>query len=576
MELSLLAELKRRRVFRALVGYGIAAFAVLQIIEPLMHGLHWPDEVLSYVVAALAVGFPIVVSLAWIFDIGASGIQRTPPTGATWRGKRLAAVLVGIGVLAAAPGTFWYFVVRRIGSPPAPTAQLTPSIAVLPFVNLSSDKENEYFSDGVSEEIINALANVEGLRVVARTSAFAYKGKDVNVRRVGEELGVGSVLEGSVRRDGKGVRVAAQLIDAVTGYHLWSKTYDRDVENLFSTENELAGAIVKALMPKLVHAPALVRESTPSAEAHDLYLKGRYFWNQRTADGLAKGIGLFQRAVALDPGYALAHSGLADSYDLLIDYGRSLAAEVVPRAREHALKAVQLDPSLAEGHTSLANIESREHRWTNAEQEFRRAIQLSPGYATAHHWYALFLMQMGRLSEAQREVERARQLDPTSMIINTAATQVLYDSRAYDAAADRARKTLELYPAWVPARMLLARAHVQAGRMAEALAALDSAPAPSETLLAERARVVEASGDSATARRVLGDLEKRGDLGDLRFGNLAAAHAALGDIDAALTWLKRAVAAEEQTINTLKTSPDWDALRPDPRFVRILGELHLQ
>src|SRR6266436_5274202 len=228
MHVPLLAELKRRRVFRALIGYGIAAFAVLQIVEPVMHGLHWPEPVLSYVVVALAAGFPIVLAL------------------------------VAIGAVAAAPGVLWYFVVRG-GSKSTPATAQTPSIAVLPFVNLTGDKENEYFSDGITEEIINALANVEGLRVVARTSAFSFKGKDVNVRKIGEELNVATVLEGSVRRDGNQLRVSAQLIGALDGYHLWSRIYDRELKNVFAVEDELARAIVDALKPRLIVArPRLV------------------------------------------------------------------------------------------------------------------------------------------------------------------------------------------------------------------------------------------------------------------------------------------------------------------------------
>ena len=218
--MSLLVELKRRRVFRAMIGYGIAAFAVLQIVEPVMHGLHWPDAVLSYVVVALAAGFPVVVTLAWIFDVQGGRLERTEGGRP---GIRRLLLLAGIGVLAAAPGLIWYFGFRgRSQTPPA-----SPSIVVLPFANLSGDKENEYFSDGMTEEIINALANVEGVRVVARTSAFSFKGKNLDVRKIGEELNVATVLEGSVRREGNQLRVFAQLIGVVDGYHLWSKSYDR-------------------------------------------------------------------------------------------------------------------------------------------------------------------------------------------------------------------------------------------------------------------------------------------------------------------------------------------------------------
>src|SRR5262245_37863601 len=232
---SWFAELKRRRVVRTLVGYGIASFAVLQIIEPIMHGLHWPETVLSYVVAALAAGFPVIITFAWIFDVKAGRVERTAlaAAGPGLRGIRLALLLVGIGVLAAAPGLGWYFffrsdtriVARRNGQPA--DAVEPKSVAVLPFVNMSSDKENEYFSDGITEELINTLANVDGLRVTSRTSAFAFKGKDIDIRQIGEKLNVGTVLEGSVRREGNTLRVTAQLIQVSDGYHLWSKSYDR-------------------------------------------------------------------------------------------------------------------------------------------------------------------------------------------------------------------------------------------------------------------------------------------------------------------------------------------------------------
>src|SRR5437763_12121776 len=245
-----------------------------------MHGLHWPESVLSYVVLALAAGFPIVVALAWIFDVNAGRIERTVSATPLQGGKRagVALLLAAIGVVAAAPGVVWYFWRR---APPAHAPQ-TASIAVLPFVNLSGSKDEEYFSDGMTEEIINALANVDGLRVVARTSAFSFKGKNVDVRRIGEELNVATVLEGTVRRQGNQLRVAAQLIAAKDGYHLWSKTYDRELNDVFLVEDDVARAIVQALKPKLVQPTAMVERTTDSSEAHDLYLKGRYLWNQRS------------------------------------------------------------------------------------------------------------------------------------------------------------------------------------------------------------------------------------------------------------------------------------------------------
>src|SRR6267143_4012038 len=352
---SLFGEFKRRRVFRALIAYGIAAFAALQIVEPITHALHWPDAVLSYVVVALAAGFPIVVTVAWIFDVKAGRIERAP--AARLRGVPLAAVLIAIGVVAAAPGLFYFFVVRS----PARTVSAPASIAVLPFVNMSSDKESDYFSDGITEELINALANVEGLRVTSRTSAFAFKGRNVSVRTIGEELAVATVLEGSVRREGSAVRITAQLINAADGYHLWSQTYDRELRSVFTIEDELARSIVQALRPRLVKASSpLVRQPTANIEAHDLYLRGRHFWNKRTEQELMRAMEASQQAIDLDPSYALAHVGLADSKSILVEYGTARPANALPKAMAHAQKALELDGDLAEAHASLGLISTYE------------------------------------------------------------------------------------------------------------------------------------------------------------------------------------------------------------------------
>ncbi len=501
MSSALLAELKRRRVFRALVGYGIVAFAVLQIVEPVMHGLHWPDVVLSYAVVALAVGFPVVVTLAWIFDVSEGRLERTAAAPGP-RGARLALILAGIGALAAAPGLLWYFVLRSDRN--APAQARAPSIAVLPFVNLSNDKDNEFFSDGVTEEVINALANVEGVRVVARTSAFSYKGKSVNVRQIGEELNVATVLEGSVRREGNRLRIAAQLVSAADGYHIWSKTFDRELKGVFALEDELARAIVQSLRPKLVPERPLVQPASVSTEAHDLYLKGRYLWNQRTKGSLASASASFERAIALDRGYALAHSGLADCYTLMPDYSGAAAADTLPKAKAHALKAVELDDSLAEGHASLGALAQHEYDWDTAERELKRAIELRPGYATAHQWYAEILWMKGRFPEALAEAERARQLDPTSPIVNLVLAVTHLYSRDYARAIEQANRTLELDPSFIPTRAYLVLAYLQTGQLAEATAILDQVPGVLQPL---RALVMAAKGDRAGALRLLAELE---------------------------------------------------------------------
>ena len=478
MSAVLLAELKRRRVFRALVAYVIVVFAILQVVEPIMHGLALPDWTLSFVIIALGLGFPVVLVLAWIFDVSAAGVERTAPlqpSGTVRFGRaRLALLVPAMALLAAAPAAVWYLVSRTGAMRARPSVSpVTASVAVLPFVNLSRDKEDEYFSDGFTEEIINALANVAGVRVVSRTSAFAFKGKSLSIRKIAEELAVGSVLEGSVRREGSQLRVVAQLINAADGYHLWSKTYDRELHNVFAVEDELARSIAVALRPQLLKgASPLVQQPTSSMDAHDLYLKGRHHWNKRTGEDLRKAIALFQQALELDQAYALAHAGLADSYLLLSEYSEAPPAEVIPKAKAHAFKAMELDGTLAEPHATLGLISANDYEWRTAEREYKRAIELRSGYATAHHWYALLLGSQARFPEARAEAEQALQLDPASRVINNMVGVVLLQSRDYPGAIDAFRKTLDLDEGFASAHELLACAYLGAGRQAEALAEL--------------------------------------------------------------------------------------------------------
>ncbi|HKB77596.1 MAG TPA: tetratricopeptide repeat protein [Myxococcales bacterium] len=577
MALPLLAELKRRRVFRALLGYAIIAFAVLQIIEPIIHGLQLPDWTLSLVVVGIGIGFPLTLALAWVFDLSASGIERTRPVpvegsrraSVAWLALLAAGVaLLGVAVVA------WHFALRPgARGPAAPSA---PSVAVLPFVNMSAQKDDEYFSDGITEEVINALANVEGLRVVSRTSAFAFKGKNLSVRKIGEELAVATVLEGSVRRQGDDVRIVAQLINAVDGYHLWSKTYDRKLENVFAVEDELARSITDALRPQLLkQAPPLVGQATASTEAHDLYLRGRHFWNKRTTDDLKRAAALFRQALDLDPRYALAHAGLADSYALLAEYSPVRPGDVLPQAAEHARKALELDPALAEPHATVGLLAMSEYDWTAAEREFKRAIELRSAYATAHQWYALLLVTLGRLAEARVQAEQAVQLDPASPVVNNMLGLVLYASGDYPRAIEAFRRTLELEPGAAMARGFLACAYVGAGRKQEALAEIAHVSDGDLDHAALRAWVLWSAGERDAARQLARELLDRPGRGPMRPGLQAALYAYLGERDRAFALLDRAYAEKDWSLREVKVSPMLDPLRDDPRFAKLLKKLNL-
>ena len=562
----LFGELKRRRVFRALVGYGIAAFAVLQIVEPITHGLHWPDAMLSYVVVALAAGFPVVVALAWIFDVKAGRIERAP--AARLRGLPLAAVVIAIGAAAAAPGLLYFFVVRS----PARTVGAPASIAVLPFVNMSSDKESDYFSDGITEELINALAHVKGLRVTSRTAVFALRGKNLGIRELGEELKVGTLLEGSVRREGNALRITAQLIGVSDGYHLWSNTYDRELKGIFAVEDEIARSIAAALQRTLVG----VKAPTTDLKAHDLYLKGRYFWNKRTGEGLRRSVVFFEDAIRHDPNYALAYCGLADALALRVEYDNGRPSEVLPKAKEAALRALQLDPGLGEAHAALGNIALFQNDWTASLAENHKALEVNPNYMMAQKWIGNTLMFTGHQEEARVAFERALQMDPTSLIASSNVGETYFFERDYPKAIEQLSKTLEMDPEFQQARIDLARAYSSQGKHTEALAQVDRLHLVAATVRELlRATVLARADRREEALGLARDLEARSAREPLDPVAFAAVWIALGDHDKALALLGRAC-ADHEWMSDVKIAPEMDPVRADPRYHEVLRCANLE
>ena len=340
----------------------------------------------------------------------------------------------------------------------ATAAKPMPSIAVLPFTDLSAAKDQDYFCDGMAEEVINALTKLESLRVVARTSAFVFKDKREDIREIGRKLNVETLLEGSVRKAGNKLRVTAQLINVSDGYHLWSEKYDRDMADIFAIQDEISLAIVDKLKVKLLRdeKTALVKRYTDNLEAYNLYLKGRYHWNKRTPEGLTKAIEYLRQVTEKDPGYALAYAGLADCYSMLEQAHVLPAKEAFPEAKKMAAKALQIDETLAEAHNSLAYVRWKyDWDWVGAEREFLRAFELNPNYATGHQWYAVYLADMGQTDEAIKEIKKAQELDPLSLIINIASASILTCARQYDQAIEQCRKTLDMDPNFVVAHLPL-------------------------------------------------------------------------------------------------------------------------
>ncbi|HYL56354.1 MAG TPA: protein kinase [Gemmatimonadales bacterium] len=469
-------------------------------------------------------------------------------------------------------------------SPALPLVQPPPaanSIAVLPFLNMSAEPENEYFSDGITEEIINALSAVGSLRVASRTSSFAFKGATQDIRTIAEKLQVSAVLEGSVRRADTKLRVTAQLISAADGFHLWSATYEREMKDVFAIQDEIARAIVNALKVKLTSEPrlALVEPRTDNVEAYALYLKARYFWRRKSANGLKKGIEYFEQAIALDPRYSLAYAGLADSYTALGYYNYLPPKQVFPRAREAADRALAIDDGRAEAHTARACVSLLyDWDWTGAEQGFQRAIQLKELYPTAHFWYACCLWAMGRTADSVEQASRAQALAPLSLVANANLGWAFYFARRYDEAIAQCRKVLDLDTHYLLTYVVLGQVHLAACRYDEAIRALQSAVSVSEGLAFTSAvlgHVYGRAGRRREAKKVLENLEQRARAGYVSPFCGALVHAGLGDRDQAFASLEQAYEERSNWLAYLKTWPLMDDLRGDARFTALLGRVGL-
>jgi TolB-like protein/Flp pilus assembly protein TadD len=368
---------------------------------------------------------------------------------------------------------------------------------VLPFANLSADPENEYFADGMTDELINALAKVPGLRVVSRTSAFAFKGKQLDVRSIGAQLSVQAVVEGSVRRAGRRLRLSAQLTNVADGYQLWSETFDRELEDVFAMQDELSRGIVNTLQIRLLgpQSGGLVKSSTDDFEAYTLYLKGRHFWNRRTEASLWRGLEYFEQALLRDPNYAPAHARVADSYAILGFYCAIPPTEAFPQAREAARRALERDGTLAEARPALAYVAMyHDWDWAGAEREFRHAIALKPGYSTAHQWYGNYLAVLGRFDESIAEFTRAIALDPLSPLKNAALGWGYYFARRYDEAVAQCRRALELDPELAVAHAWLGMAREQQRASSDAIAAFREAVRLSDRNVANLASLAHALG----------------------------------------------------------------------------------
>jgi len=456
------------------------------------------------------------------------------------------------------------------------------SIAVLPFTNMSADPYQEYFCDGMAEEIINALTKIEDLRVTARTSSFFFKGKDIDIREVGRKLNVDKVLEGSVRKSGNRLRITAQIINVEDGYHLWSERYDRNFEDVFDIQDEISLAIVEALKMKLLKKEKvrLVKRHTEDSEAYNYYLKGRYFWNKRTEAGLIKSVESFEKAIEKDPEFALAYSGLSDSistqgfYDFIIP-----RKDAFHRAWENAVKALELDDSIGETHLAVANIKAWcDYDWVGAEPEFKKALELNPSDAEAHHMYAHLLSGLYRFDEAIVKMKRALELEPLSVNFNCCFGIILFSARRYDEAIKQFQISIETDPNFSLHHYWLGRVYLEKRMFKQAWEMLNKATSFSEIHTLSLGALAYAYGFSGREKKARNVLHSLIDLSKKKYVDpyhLAVAHIGLGENRLGFDFLKKACDELSMYILYIPTDPIFDSLRDNPRFISILKKLRI-
>jgi len=481
------------------------------------------------------------------------------------RTPRVWPISASILVVVLASLALWQ---RNSGTSPA----VIRSLAVLPLESLSNDASQDYFADGMTDELISDLGQISALRVISRTSVMAYKHTRKSLPQIARELNVDAVVEGTVLRSGDDVRITAQLIDGSADRHLWSQSYQGELRDTLALQNNVARAIADQIRisvnPQEQSALRNVRVVNPVA--YESYLKGRFFWNKRTADGLKVALAYFNEAIDEDPKYAQAYSGLADTYALLGDwqYAVMTPKEALPQAKAAAMKALELDSALGEAHTSLAFcLDGFDWNFEAAGSEFRRAIELNPGYATAHHWYAWHLALLHRYDEAIVEMKKAMNVDPLSIIINADLAELLSLAHATEESIQQSRKTIEMDPAFALAHNHLGQAYLQKHMNREAVEELQEAVKLSNgspTCIANLARANAVSDKKSEAVKLLGDLKKRSTPGQSFASEIAVIYASLGDTDQAMSWLEKG--HEERFNPGVLIRPGFDPLRADPRF----------
>jgi TolB-like protein/Tfp pilus assembly protein PilF len=584
---SFFAELKRRNVYKVAVAYIVAGWALSQGIAQVLPVFDVPNWTIRLIVVLIIIGLPIALVLAWAFEITPEGIKRTEMAdrmpAAAQRKKHTWIYIVVVGAIVSITLFFLGRYSAISGAPrhnEAATGVPEKSIAVLPFDNLSRDPDNAYFAEGVQDEILTRLAKVADLKVISRTSTQHFKSVPENLPQIAKQLNVTNILEGSVQKVKDQVRVNVQLINALTDAHLWAEIYDRKLTDLFSVESDIAKTIADTLQAKLTgsESTAISNKPTENPEAYELYLKGRFFWNKRTGQDLKTACDYFQQAIAIDPNYATAYAGLAESYILIPLFDAGSPQDYFPKAKAAAERAIELQETSAEAHTALALLFCfSDVNFAQSEKEFKRAIELNPNYATAHHWYGnALLVALGRFNEAISENKRAVELDPLSLIINADLGSTFMLARQYDQAIAQLQRTLTLDNKFGYTHWNLGQALYLKGDTAAAIAEYQKARTLDDDpqIVALLGRAYADTGQKDQALELVRELEARATQQFVRGYLMALVYIGLGDKTKAIDYLEREY-QNHDNIDTawIRADPMLDPLRGDPRFEALADQI---
>jgi TolB-like protein/Tfp pilus assembly protein PilF len=583
------SELKRRNVYKVAVAYVVVAWLLIQAASIFFPAFDAPAWMMKIFIIVIIFGFPVALIFSWAFEITPEGIKRESEVEADksitrGTGRKIVAVTIALAVVAAGLFVFQFIRARSTSSVSTVESAMTnKSIAVLPFDNLSRDPENAFFVEGVQEEILTRLAKVGELKVIARTSTQRFKSTPDDLRDVGKQLGVTNILEGSVQRVNDQVRVNVQLINAPTNAHLWAEIYDRKLTDIFAVESEIARTIADTLQAKLTGSEkiAITTKPTEDPEAHELYLKGRYFWNRRTAENLKKAADYFQQAIDKDPKYTLAYAGLADCHVLLPAYPGlgNTPRDELPKALEAARKAVELDDTLAEAHTSLARALASNLQLAAATSEFKRAIELNPNYATAHQWFGECLQSQGQLEQALAELKRAQAIDPLSLVISSLYGFAFDTVGKRDEAIAQLRKTIEIDPNFGNSHGLLGVVLEHNGQLEEAIAEYEKNNSLHEDAisLSQLAGAYFLVGRKEEAQQLWNKLKALSDRQYVPAYSLAVVQSSFGNNDEAIRLLEKSyedhAPFDSQDLGWILVDHRLDSLRSDPRFKNLITRI---